>query len=98
MKTSPCRCPMSEHVGGRVMLVGERRKLLIFMNGSFRPIGHARRVHRRPAVEAYRDRGKLATLTSGQNKYATPVFLRYARPVSHSHGHQISFGRKRPWS
>ena len=55
------------------MLVGERGKLLIFMNASFSYIGRARRVHRRPAVEAYRDRGKLATLTSGQNKYATPV-------------------------
>ena len=66
---------MSEHVGGRVMLVGERGKLLIFMNASFSYIGRARRVHRRPAVEAYRDRGKLATLTSGQNKYATPVWM-----------------------
>ena len=59
---------MSEHVGGRVMLVGERRKLLILMNGSFSSIGPARLVHRRPAVEAYRYRDKLATLTSGWNK------------------------------
>ena len=54
-------------------MVGERRKLLIFMNVSFSSIGRARLVHRRPAVEAYRDRGKLATVTSGQNKYANPV-------------------------
>ena len=66
---------MSEHVGGRVMLVGERRKLLIFMNGSFSSIDRAHLVHRRPAVQAYRDRGKLATVTSGWNKSATPVFV-----------------------
>ena len=53
--------------------VGERRKLLIFMNVSFSSIDRARRVHRGPAVEAYRDHGKLATLTSGQNKKGTPV-------------------------
>ena len=57
------------------MLVGERRKLLIFMNVSFSSIDRARRVHRGPAVEAYRDHGKLATLTSGQNKKGTPVAL-----------------------
>ena len=55
------------------MLVGEYRKLLIFMNESFSTIGCAHPVHRRPAVEAYRDRGKLATLTSGRNKRGTPV-------------------------
>ena len=75
---------MSEHVGGRVMLVGERRKLLIFMNGSllFTTIGRAHLVivHRhgdRPGrTQAYRDRGKLAALTSGwMDKSANPVHM-----------------------
>ena len=57
------------------MLVDERWKLLIFMNVSFDSIKRVHLVHRRPAVEAYRDRGKLATLTSGQNKKGTPVII-----------------------
>ena len=61
---------MSEHVctsADHLMLVDERRKLLIFMNVSFGSINRAHLVHRRPAVQAYRDRGELAT-----NKSATP--------------------------
>ena len=67
-----------------MMLVGERRKLLIFMNGSFSPINRARLVHRRPAVEAYRDRGKVATLTSSQTTAWNLPLVRLLRTMRHA--------------
>ena len=49
---------MSEHVGGRVMVVDVRRKSCVLALYSFSTIGRAHLVHRGPAVQAYRGREK----------------------------------------